>query len=242
MDLKYRVELLASPLLYPHRALTGIHTAVAVDILRATTTICAAFQAGVEEVVPLLSLDDLAVYRQKGYQSAAERNGQRVGDAEWGNSPTDYLAHDLHGIHLAFSSTNGTVAIHTASEAERVLIGAFSNLSTLSRHLLTQPSDVVVLCSGWKNDISLEDTLFGGALVDSLCASGIYETANDAAAIAATLWHDAKKDLYDYCRHATHVQRLQRLGYDCDVRMALQCNTCPLIPCRIGQQPIRLLS
>lgn len=240
--MKHRIELIVSPLLYSHRVLTGAHTAVAVDILRATTTICAAFQSGAEEVVPLLSLEELEPYRRQGYQSAAERNGQRVGNAEWGNSPSDYLAHDLHGVRLAFSSTNGTVAIHTATEAEQVLIGAFSNLSRLSRHLSEHPSDVVILCSGWKNDISLEDTLFGGALIDRLCASGIYEPVNDAAAMATSLWHEAKDKLYDYCRHATHVLRLQRLGYDPDIRLALRSDTCPVLPCRKGQQPIRLLS
>ena len=239
--MKHRIELLASPLLYPYRMLTGRHVVIAVDILRATTTICAAFQSGAEEVVPLLSLEALASYRQRGYQCAAERNGQRVGDAEWGNSPTDYLQHDLRGVRLAFSSTNGTVAILAATDAEQVLIGAFSNLTTLSRHLLEHPSDVVVLCSGWKNDISLEDTLFGGALVDTLCSAGAYEAVNDAAAMAVTLWRDARGNLYDYCRHATHVQRLQRLNYDCDIRLALQCDTCPVLPARTGNEPLRRL-
>lgn len=239
--MKHRIELLASPLLYPHRMLTGSHVAVATDILRATTTICSAFQSGAEEVVPLLSLDALADYRQRGYQSAAERNGQRVGDAEWGNSPTDYLKHDLRGVRLAFSSTNGTVAILAATDAEQVLIGAFSNLSTLCRHLQEHPSDVVVLCSGWKNDISLEDTLFGGALIETLCSDGTYEAVNDAASMAVTLWQDARGDLYEYCRHATHVQRLQRLGYDCDVRLALRCDTCPVLPGRTGDAPLHRL-
>lgn len=239
--MKCRIELLASPLLYPHRLLSGIHTAIAVDILRATTTICAAFQSGAEEVVPLLQLDELAAYRQQGYQTAAERNGQRIEHAEWGNSPCDYLAHDLQGIRIAFSSTNGTVAIHTAKEAEQVLIGAFCNLSTLYEYLLQNPTDIVILCSGWKNDISMEDTLFGGTLIDRLCRSHCYETANDAANMAVNLWHHAQDNLYEYCKNATHVLRLQRLGYDADVRFALQHDTCPVLPYRKGNEPLRRL-
>ena len=235
------IELLASPLLYPHRQLTGPHVAVAVDVLRATTTICAAFQAGAEEVMPLLRLEDLAHYRQQGYQTAAERNGKRVDGAQWGNSPTDYLQHDLHGVRLAFSSTNGTVAIHAATEATQVLIGAFCNLSTLSHHLRQQNNDVVVICSGWKNDVSLEDTLFGGALVEALCCDDCFEAINDTAAMAAALWHIARGDLHHYCRNATHVQRLLRLGYACDVEMALRIDTCPVLPCRKGDEPLRRL-
>ena len=234
-----RIELIVSPELYRHRTLTTPHVAVAVDILRATTSICAALQAGVEEVMPLMRIDELEGYRRMGYQTAAERNGHRVNDAEWGNSPTGYLSHDLHGVRIAFSSTNGTVAILSASDADQVLAGAFSNISTLCRHLIQQTSDVVVICSGWRNDVSLEDTLFGGALTEALCASGQYEAVNDAATMAVTLWRNAGSNLYEFCRKATHVQRLLRMGYEEDVRFALQSDTCPVLPCRTGDGPIR---
>ena len=86
-------------------------TVVAVDILRATTAICAAFQAGAEEIVPLDTLEALEGYRGKGYLLAAERGGKKIGDAHYGNSPTEYLRHDLHGQRLAYSTTNGTRCI-----------------------------------------------------------------------------------------------------------------------------------
>ena len=77
------------------------HTTVAVDVLRATTAICAAFQSGVKEVVPLDSLEPLSEFHKNGYLRAAERGGRKIGEAECGNSPTEYLTMDLRGQRIA---------------------------------------------------------------------------------------------------------------------------------------------
>ena len=84
-----RIELSLTPALYEWRGIKERHTTVAVDILRATTAVCAAFQAGAEEIVPLDTLEALEDYRQRGWMRAAERGGRKIGDAEYGNSPTE---------------------------------------------------------------------------------------------------------------------------------------------------------
>ena len=45
------LEVSLTPALYPYRTLTSHHATVAIDVLRATTAVCAAFQAGCREVV-----------------------------------------------------------------------------------------------------------------------------------------------------------------------------------------------
>ena len=74
---------------------------------------------------------------------------------------------DLHGCNVAFSTTNGTVAILKAVESNPLFVGAFANLSALADAI---PADrpLVILCSGWKGDPSIEDTLFAGALIKRL--------------------------------------------------------------------------
>ena len=198
--------------------------------------------SGVVEIVPLDSLDALGTFREQGYQCAAERGGKRVGDAEWGNSPTLYHNSNLNGVRLAFSSTNGTVALLRATDAERILVGAFSNLTLLADYIAAQPHDVVVLCSGWKGKLSLEDTLFAGALVQRLDALGSHQAVNDAANVAASLWHSAAADPYGFCEMGTHFQRLKRLGCDDDVRFAFQYDTCPVLPEYIAGYSIRKLT
>lgn len=226
-----QIELSLTPALYEWRSLKQGHTTVAVDVLRATTAICAAFQAGAECIVPLDDLETLEPYRAQGYLRAAERGGRKIGDAEYGNSPTEYMSTDLHGKRIAYSTTNGTVSILRGGDADRTLVGCFANIDALSERLLAQPQDLVILCSGWKNDFSIEDTLFAGALCRRLLDSGLYTSRHDAVAMAVALWDACQGDPYTYSlRHASHVQRLIGFGAKADILFAFKCNTCPVVP------------
>lgn len=204
---------------------------VAVDVLRASSAICAAFMAGVQEIVPLATLEALPPYKAMGYLLAAERNGEKLYGAQCGNSPTEYLTMQLKGERLAYSTTNGTVAIRTAASAGGpVFVGCFANLTALAQKLTNQ-KHVVVLCSGWKGEPSMEDTLFGGALAAKIETLGTkVERVNDAAMMAATLWEACKGDAARYCDNATHVERLRRLGSTADIEWALQSDHCDIVP------------
>lgn len=226
----YRIETSLSPALYDWRTIKEHHTTVAIDILRASTAICAAFRVGVQEIVPLNSLEQLKGFREKGYLLAAERNGEKIDNAECGNSPTEYLSKELTCKRLAYSTTNGTVCVLRAADADRTLVGCFSNISVLAEKLITEPQDVVLLCSGWKNGISLEDTLFAGALSSQLIASETYTSIDDATTMAINLWNEAAQNAYEYCQKATHVQRLLRLNYEKDIRYAFVPDTCNIVP------------
>lgn len=222
------ISLALTPALTPR--LEGT-TVVSVDILRATTAICAAFHAGAGEIVPLDSLQALDAYRPLGYLLAAERGGRKVGDAHYGNSPTEYLRNNLHGQRLAYSTTNGTRCILRGADARETLVGAFANISTLTERLLSHPAPLVIICSGWEGDFCIEDTLFAGALIDRLTASGLHAVSQDAARMALDLWHLGKSDPYAFCLpRATHIQRLEGFGAHDDVVFAFRQDTCPVLP------------
>ncbi len=226
-----RIEVSLTPALYPYRTITEGHTTVAIDVLRATTAVCAAFEAGCSYVVPLDSLDSLPSFRERGYMIAAERGGKKLEGSDYGNSPTEYMSNDMHGIKLAYSTTNGTVSILRAADAEQTLVGSFANLSALTDRLLVENRDTVILCSGWKNDFCIEDTLVAGAIIDGLTKScGETTLHGDAAYMALSLWNEAKNDLYGYCQRCSHVDRLKVFGADADIRFAMQIDTCHVVP------------
>ena len=231
LDMSFKIEISLTPALYDYRGIREHHTTVAVDILRATTAVCAAFMAGVEEIVPLDSLAALDHFRTLGYISAAERGGKKVKDAECGNSPTEYLTMDLRGKRMAYSTTNGTISILRGSDADLTLVGAFANITALTQRLIDVPQDIVILCSGWKNDFSIEDTLFAGALCQRLISNGAYTTTQDAVHMAIDLWQLCANDPYTYSlQHASHVQRLIGFGAEKDIAFAFRTDTCPLVP------------
>ncbi len=223
-----RIELSLTPALYPYRTIKNGHTAVAIDVLRATTAVCAAFQAGCSEVVPLDSLEALEPYRAKGYGIAAERGGKKLPGSDYGNSPTEYLSLDMTGVRLAYSTTNGTVCILHAGDAELTLVGAFANLDALCDCLRKDGRDTVLLCSGWQNDFCIEDTLVAGAIIERL--ANVATPHGDAANMALALWRAASGNPLEYCADATHVHRLQGFGAEADIQFAFRLNTCPVVP------------
>ena len=223
-----RLEVSLSPALYPFRTITSSHITVAIDVLRATSAVCAAFQAGCNTVVPLDTLEGISRYRNHGYLIAAERGGKKVDGAEYGNSPTEYLRHDMHGVKLAYSTTNGTISILRGADADLTLVGAFANLAALCDRLQCENKDTVLLCSGWQNDFCIEDTLVAGAIVERL--QGVGEVCGDAANMALDLWRMAKGDPYGYCHRCTHVHRLEGFGAQADIEFAFRQDTCPVVP------------
>ncbi len=238
-----RIEVSLTPALYPYRTITSGHITVAIDVLRATTAVCAAFQAGCSSVVPLDSLEALAYYRKLGFATAAERGGKKIDGAEYGNSPTEYLRCDMSGINLAYSTTNGTVCILRCADADITLVGSFANLTALAGRLASENKDVVLLCSGWQNDFCIEDTLLAGAIIEKLTillpalqacdrsgANSQFSIFNDAAHMALEMWQVAKDDPYRYCQKASHVHRLEGFGAGEDIVFAFKQDTCPLVP------------
>ena len=248
----FKIEVSLTPALYPYRTLTSNHVTVAIDVLRATTAVCAAFQAGCREVVPLDTLEALETYRPLDYKIAAERGGKKLAGSDYGNSPTEYMRHDMSGVRLAYSTTNGTVSILRGADADLTLVGAFANLSALCDRLLREAKDTVLLCSGWQNDFCLEDTLVAGAIIERLSRltshvspltshvspltshvsrlTSHVSPVNDAATMALALWQTAKADPFGYCRRATHVHRLEGFGAQADIEFAFRQDTCPVVP------------
>ena len=60
---------------------------VVIDVLRATSAICAAIENGVEGIIPVSTVEDARAYLEKGYIAAAEREGKIVEGFTLGNSP-----------------------------------------------------------------------------------------------------------------------------------------------------------
>ncbi len=226
--MQMRIEVSLTPALYPFRTIDSGHVTVAIDVLRATTAVCAAFQAGCREVVPLESLEPMPGYRSLGYKAAAERGGKKLPGSDFGNSPTEYLRSDMRDVRLAYSTTNGTVCITRAADADLTFVGAFANLTALAGRLRAENRDTVLLCSGWQNDFCIEDTLVAGALIERL--SDIAVPHGDAAQMALALWQTAKSNVEAFCQRCSHVHRLEGFGAGEDIRFAFRTDTCPVVP------------
>ncbi|MFP4620645.1 MAG: 2-phosphosulfolactate phosphatase [Bacteroidales bacterium] len=208
-----RLEVVFSPDLFKYYENPGANVVI-VDILRATSAICTAFQNSVSQIIPVPTREEAKAYKQKGYMVAAERDGRVLDFADFGNSPFNFTFERVGGKKVAYSTTNGTKAIYQARHCKRVIIASFLNLSAVAEFLIKAQDDVLVLCAGWKGKFSLEDTLFSGALCEQLLDSGKFHTICDSVTASLDLWSLAKPDIMAYIDKFAQRERLRKLGLD----------------------------
>jgi len=187
---------------------------VVVDILRATSAICTAFMNGAKRIIPVATLEEAQDYKNKGYMVAAERDGIVRDFADFGNSPYNFTPEQVKDKEIVYSTTNGTNTIMMASHSFEVLIGAYLNHSALVEHILKKKHDVVILCAGWKNKFNLEDTLFAGALAETILKDNNFCTVCDSTTAAIDLWNVANPDVNAYLEKVAQRHRLKKNGLD----------------------------
>jgi 2-phosphosulfolactate phosphatase len=208
------IEVCLTPKLFTEIQTTENFLVVLVDILRATTSICAAFENGVAGILPVATLSEAREMKSRGFLVASEQDGKKLDFADFGNSAFNFSSDRIGGKTLVYCTTNGTRALEIARKADKIAIGAFINISALAQWLQQEEKNVVILCSGWKNKFCLEDTIFAGALTAQLLESGRFKTNCDSAVAAVDLWNLAKIDVLAYIEKAAHRHRLKKLELD----------------------------
>jgi 2-phosphosulfolactate phosphatase len=224
------IEVCFTPKLFADITTKDDYIVVLVDILRATTSICAAFGYGVKEVIPVAGLDEARELKSKGFLVASEQDGKKLDWADFGNSAFNFSPEAIGGKTLVYCTTNGTRAIEIAKNASRIAMGAFVNISALSEWLVRENKNVVILCSGWKNKFCLEDSLFAGALCEKLLVNPGFTTYCDSVHAAMDLWNIARPDLLGYLEKAAHRHRLKKLGLDDVIPYSFTLDSTRVVP------------
>ncbi len=205
----YNVKVIFSPALLPYYDVNKDDMIVVVDIFRATTSIVAAFEHGVKSIIPVRTIQEAKSYKDKGYIVASEREGKKLDFADLGNSAHDFMSGKLSGETIVYSTTNGTKVIQESIDRQAtVVIGAFNNYTALSQWIKKQGKDVYILCSGYRNTFCIEDTLFAGALADSLLQDQSFISHCDSALIAMDMWKAGKDDML-MVLFLTHLRWIQ---------------------------------
>lgn len=229
--MKPNLEVILTPALLPLYDLQK-KVVVVIDILRATTSICVAFETGVNKIIPVSTPEECIKFREQNFLCAAERNAIKVEGFDMGNSPFEFLNPETKNRNIAFTTTNGTKAIKLSQQfgASQIVVGSFLNLSFLCDWLIQQQQqDVVLLCAGWKDKINLEDTLFAGAVIKKI--KQYFEMDCDSGLMAESLFLLSENDLENVVRQSSHAKRFQKLHSKTDdVKYCLQMNTINLLP------------
>ncbi len=212
--------------------------AIAVDVLRATSTMATVLAAGGEAVQVFSDLDQLMTVSEQWPSDkrlrAGERGGAKVAGFELGNSPLDCTAELVAGKRLFISTTNGTRALQRIQNAPIVLAAALINRAAVVKFLLEkQPETVWIVGSGWEGSYSLEDTVCAGAIAHSIWQQTNCPlediSGNDEVVSAIALYSQWQNDLLGLLHKASHGQRLLRLECLEDLKYCSQTDTLDIL-------------
>ena len=190
-------------------------SAVIIDVLRATSSMVTAISNGAKKVIPVEDMSDAVkiahTMDNRDYLLCGEKNGVKIEGYHLGNSPLEYTPDVIADKTLIFNTTNGTKAIKKASLANRIYIGAFLNQQSILDALTHHDDEVVLICSGWRGRLALEDTLFAGSLLYHLFDGKLPEKTKDGAKVAFGLYEKFKDNLEETIGRSDHAHRLSKL-------------------------------
>jgi acetyl-CoA carboxylase, biotin carboxylase subunit len=214
-------------------------TVVAVDLLRASTTIVVALAAGAKEILPADSTEEALRIAQNLESDqvvlAGERKSERIPGFALGNSPLEFTPEAVGGRTVVLTTTNGTQAMIAAQGAREIIVAAAVNFSVVverARAALEAEGELVVLCSGHDRHFALEDAFAAGRLTKVLLPPGGLRQVevNDGAIAALEIARHYGERWARALRASSHGRELAALGYSRDVALCATQDTHPILP------------
>lgn len=217
-----RLDVYALPELAPELPPTG--ASVAIDVLRATTTITTALASGAKKVVPFRSVEETFAARDAILSArpddagrillGGERKGLPIPGFDLGNSPDLYDAATVSGKTLLFTTTNGTKAILRCRGV--VLLASFLNAEAVVARLLGGGfSQISIVCAGTDGQYTEEDLLLAGLLTDRLTLRDGGFALNVQAEVVREEWRRKRStplvELLEASRGGQNLRRIQLL-------------------------------
>lgn len=172
--------------------------AIAIDVLRASSSIVTLFDRGCRSIGLAESVEAAraAAKRSSGVLLCGEVGGLPPYGFDHGNSPRELALLDFTGKHAVMATTNGTDAIRSSAEAGCVLVGALLNANAAIREaleLLRGLRRLVLVCAGRQGRFVLDDAVAAGYLCHILLnearVRNIRVAQSNAALAAYRLYH-----------------------------------------------------
>lgn len=173
---------------------TATHAIVAVDVIRATTTVVTAVAAG-WRCFPVATLDDAIELDRQLSQALliGELGGNMPDGFHMNNSPAKLLQRSDKHRPLIVLSTSGTDLLVRARAAAAVYPACFRNFKAVARHVATEHSRVALVGAGSRNEFREEDQICCAWIGKQLLDAGFTAETRQTLAII-NRWDGALAD------------------------------------------------
>jgi 2-phosphosulfolactate phosphatase len=229
-----RVELSFTPHQADEVALRD-RTVIAIDVLRASTTIITALHNGAREVIPVTTVE--SAVKLAGQLAGdvvllgGERGGRMIQGFSLGNSPAEYSTERVKGKSIVFSSTNGSQVLVNGRYAREMVVCGFVNMRLVVDFLRERPRDFILACAGTNGAFSLEDAVCAGMVVHELVKdTSLGATLSDGALAAESLYRSYGKNVLKLLHSTQHGRYLQDIGFEDDLKLCASVDSIPVLP------------
>jgi 2-phosphosulfolactate phosphatase len=205
----------------PQRDLAA-HTAVVIDILRATSTVVTGLANGAEAFFPVVEVDDARKFREQnpGVLIAGERKGDAPEGFDFGNNPLEFTEERVKGKKICHTTTNGTQALIACRNCRTVVTAAFLNMTAVVDFLRPLAGPVLLVCAGTHEDFALEDGLAAGMIASEL---NVEHPVRD-------IYRSMTGSLAQALRHTRNGLALLAAGREAEVKCCAQIDQFKVLP------------
>ena len=212
---------------------------VAIDVLRATTTITTALANGALRVRPFETVEETFAAKRAILAArpdlegnvllGGERGGLPIDGFDLGNSPDLYTREAIEGKTLLFTTTNGTKAILRARGKRH--LASLLNVDAVFKRIHDADFDAVsIVCAGTNGQYTREDLLLAGCLVDKITLAREGYALNVQAEASREDWRvNRSRPLAELLRESTGGQNLSRLKLGKDIIDAARMNALDVV-------------
>ncbi|MDD4107319.1 MAG: 2-phosphosulfolactate phosphatase [Prolixibacteraceae bacterium] len=141
---------------------------VIIDVFRAFSTACYAFDNGATRIIPVKNIEEAYQIKSQNpeYLLMGERNEMKPHGFDFGNSPAHIIEAELNEKTIVHTTSSGTQGIVAAVNADQVITGSFVNAGAIIKYInLLNPGTVSLVCMGYACEYSTDE--------DTLCAEYI---------------------------------------------------------------------
>jgi 2-phosphosulfolactate phosphatase len=148
---------------------------VIIDVFRAFSVACYAFDSGAARIIATGSVEE-ALRLNKEYRNsilAGERDERKIKGFNFGNSPTEIIKEDLGGKTLIHTTTAGTNGLVNADGASLLLTGSLVNCGAIVKYIkAANPERVSLVAMGYRAHVSADEDLLCAELIADRLSGG----------------------------------------------------------------------
>lgn len=141
---------------------------VIIDVFRAFSVACYAFDAGASRIIATDNISEAFILKKKYKKSVlvGERDEKKIKGFDFGNSPTEIIKVNLEGVTVIQTTTAGTSGLVNVSGTSGLITGSLVNAGAIVNYIKSvNPEHVSLVAMGYRASVSADEDLLCAQLI-----------------------------------------------------------------------------